>query len=150
MNFCFREALDIAKSTGRQSDVVDDLEVLAAKQPVALEPLEAELLKAERLESSVGEPMHKTYLGCVVGRVSPHEGHAVADEHFIDGVEDFAADGQHHLFVCVEHSARRIGSQASGVVGLRGPGDAVAPRVDDLKVTGSIRSPRPRLCKDSL
>ena len=98
--------------------IVLDGEVLAAHHAIALEPLAAELL---------GGPFR---------RVRPFDGDAVVAGVFGGKVERIARDGPQYVFLRVEHSARRVHSQALRVRGLDRPADATRTRVDDLEKNG--------------
>ena len=98
----------------RFSDVVLDGQVLAAHHAISLEPLAAELL------------------GGSLRRVGPLDGDAVVVGVLGGDVEGVTRDGHQHGFLGVEHSTRRIHSQAARVGRLDRPADASSTRVDDL------------------
>jgi hypothetical protein len=84
----------------------------------ALEPLAAELLRG------------------TFRRVRPLDGDAVVAGVLRVEVERVARNGHQHSFLRVEHTARRIHSQAHRVIGLDHPADATNTRVSDLKALG--------------
>ena len=94
--------------------IVLDGEVLAAHHAIALEPLAAELLRG------------------TVRRVRPLDGDAVVRRVLRGEVERVARDGHQHVLLRVEHSARRIHTQALRVGRLDSPADATRTRVDYL------------------
>ena len=102
--------------------VVLDGQVLAAHHPVSLEPLAAELL------------------GGTLWRVGPLDGDAVVVGVLLRGVERVARDGHQHGLLRVEHSTRRVHSQAARVGRLDRPSDAVAPSVEDLNKAEMMKS----------
>ena len=102
------------------SDVVLDGQVLAAHHAISLEPLAAELL------------------GGSLRRVGPLDGDAVVVGVLGGDVEGVTGDGHQHGFLGVEHSTRRVHSQASSVGRLDCPADATSTRVDDLKLVEVI------------
>ena len=97
------------------SDVVLDGQILAAHHAISLEPLAAELL------------------GGSLRRVGPLDGDAVVVGVLGGDVEGVTGDGHQHGFFGVEHSTRRVHSQASRIGRLDRPADASSTRVDDLK-----------------
>ena len=109
-----------AESRGVCLEVVLERQVLAAHHPISLEPLAAELL------------------GGSIGRVGPLDGDAVVVDALGRGVDGVAGDGHQHGLVRVEHSTRRIDSQALRVGGLDGPADATSSGIPDLDVVGVL------------
>ena len=95
--------------------IVFDGKVLAAHHAIALEPFATELL------------------GSTIRRVRPLDGDAIVAGVFRREVEGIARDGHEDVFLRIEHTARRIHSQAFRVRRLDRPANATRTRVDDLK-----------------
>lgn len=94
--------------------VVLDGQVLAAHHHVSLEPFAAELL------------------GGAIGCVGPFDGDAIVDGALGGEVDLLAGDSHQDGLVGIEHSIRRIHSQARRIRRLDGPADATSSRVVDL------------------